>query len=72
MSGTPTRNASWILMGLCAVLAIGSLFLHPDAGAGRLPLKYPLLGAGATAVVVLVVRLLRGPLRTQAGDDHAD
>lgn len=71
MSDTPTRTTSWLLIGLCA-LAIGSLFLHPDTGPATLPVKYPLLGAGAAAAVVLIVRLLRPVLRGRAGDDHAD
>lgn len=72
MSDTPTRTTSWLLIGLCAALAIGSLFLHPDSGPGSLPVKYPLLGAGATTALVLIVRLLRPLLRSPAGDDHAD
>lgn len=72
MSDTPTRTTAWLLIGLCVALAIGSLFLHPDTGPGSLPVKYPLLGAGATAALVLVVRLLRPLLSSQAGGDHAD
>lgn len=68
MSDTPSRTTSWLLIGLCGALAIGSLFLHPDAGPG----KYPLIGAGATAALVLIVRLLRPVLRSRTGDDHAD
>lgn len=72
MSQQPTNRASWMWIALCAVLAVGSLFLHPATADGALPLKYPLLGAGAVAALVIVVRLLRPLLRDRAGDDHAD
>lgn len=72
MSRQPTNGLSWMLIALCAILAVGSLLLHPDAGDGTLALKYPLLGAGAVAALVIIVRLLRPLLRDRAGDDHAD
>lgn len=72
MNQQPSNSSSWMLIALCAVLAVGSLFLHPDAADGALPLKYPLLGAGAVAALVIIVRLLRPLLRDRAGDNHAD
>lgn len=72
MSDPRSRATSWTALALCAALAVASLFLHPDAGPGGLPLKYPLLGAGAAAALVAAVRLLRPLLCTRDGGDHAD
>ncbi len=64
--------AYWLLTGLAIALAVASLFMHPDAAAGMPALKYPLLGAGAAAAIVVLVRLLRPLLRASEGDDDAD